>query len=96
MWLTVWQQNNTVFRDNSVKLKFVPNASSPSLAAWARKWMHRSLVAGELKSHEEEPIMEVLEVVANPRAVTFSRSVAQTCRSPIIVDAASLNFIPPY
>jgi hypothetical protein len=69
MWLTVWQQNkNTVFHDNSVELKFVPNASSTSLAAWARKWMHRSLVAGELKSHEEEPIMEVLEaqVVANP------------------------------
>ena len=66
MWLTVWQQNNTVFRDNSVELKFVPNASSTSLAAWARKWMHRSLVAGELKSHKEEPIMEVLEVIANP------------------------------
>jgi hypothetical protein len=66
MWLTVWQQNNTVFHDNSVELKFVPNASSTSLAAWARKWMHGSLVAGELKSHEEEPIMEVLEVVANP------------------------------
>jgi hypothetical protein len=31
MWLTVWQQNNTVFRDNSVELKFVPNASSTSL-----------------------------------------------------------------
>jgi hypothetical protein len=46
MWLTVWQQNNTVFRDNSVELKFFPNASSTSLAAWARKWMHRSLVAG--------------------------------------------------
>jgi hypothetical protein len=27
--------------------------------------MHRSVVAGELKSHEEEPIMEVLEVIAN-------------------------------
>jgi hypothetical protein len=72
------------------------------IPGWALKFWHnicrngRSLVAGELKSHKEEPIMELLEVVANPWAVTFSRSVAQTCRSPIIVDATSLNFIPPY
>ena len=54
------------FVTTASRLKFVPNASSASLAAWARKWMHRSLVAGELKSHEEEPITEVLEVVASP------------------------------
>jgi hypothetical protein len=65
MWLTAWQQNNAVFRDNSTELKFVPSASSASLAAWARKWMRWSLAAGELKSHEEEPITEVLEVVAS-------------------------------
>jgi hypothetical protein len=74
MWLTAWQQNNAVFRDSSAELKFVPSASSASLAAWARKWMRRSLAAGELKSHEEEPITEVLEVVASPRAAAFSRS----------------------
>jgi hypothetical protein len=39
MWLTVWQQNNTVFRDNSVELKFVPNASSTSLASGMGKKM---------------------------------------------------------
>jgi hypothetical protein len=68
MWLTAWQQNNAVFRDSSAELKFVPSTSSASLAAWARKWMRQSLAAGELKSHEEEPITEVLEVVASPRA----------------------------
>jgi hypothetical protein len=39
---------------------FIPNVLDTSFM------LHRSLVAGELKSHKEEPIMEVLEVVANP------------------------------
>ena len=65
------ETHNKAFEDAgrtaSVAIGDVLNASSTSLAAWARKWMHRSLVAEELKSDEEEPIMEVFEVVStNP------------------------------
>ena len=68
VWLVVMSSrpSRRRSREEAFTTPVVPNASSASLAAWARKWMRRSLAAGELKSHEEEPITEVLEVVASP------------------------------